>query len=118
MRLKLDENLGTRTQRVFADAGHDVQTVRQESLEGSPDERIYAVCCAENRCLVTLDLDFADLLRFPPGDGAGIIVIRVPRNPSLQTLEMLARQTVFAMAEMSLEKHLWIVEVGRVRIRE
>lgn len=83
MKFKLDENFGTRTQRIFRAAGHDVQTVRDEGLQGSSDQHLYDVCRFEQRCLVTLDLDFADTIRFQPVQGAGIAVIRLPRNPSL-----------------------------------
>lgn len=87
MRFKLDENFGTRTQQLFQAVGHKVQTVRDEGLQGSSDRHLYEVCCAEKRCLVTLDLDFADITRFRPAESNGIIVIRVPRNPSLALLE-------------------------------
>jgi predicted nuclease of predicted toxin-antitoxin system len=118
MRFKLDENFGTRTQRIFKDAGHDVQTVREESLQGASDLHLYDTCCVEQRCLVTLDLDFADVTRFPPEKTGGIAVIRVPRNPSLPLLERLVRQFLHSVEQMSVEKKLWIVEVGRVRIHQ
>ena len=76
MKFKLDENFGARTRSVFEQSGHDVQTVRQETLSGTDDQNLYAVCCAEGRCLVTLDLDFADVTRFPPHEASGIVVIR------------------------------------------
>ncbi len=72
MKFKLDENFGTRTQRIFRAAGHDVQTVRDEGLQGSSDQHLYDVCCFEQRCLVTLDLDFADTIRFQPVQGSFI----------------------------------------------
>jgi len=73
MRFKLDENFGGRTQGIFAATGHDVQTVRAESLQGASDQQLYAVCCTEKRCLVTLDLDFANVTRFPPENAGGIV---------------------------------------------
>jgi len=118
MKFKLDENFGTRTQHVFWDAGHDVQTVREESLEGTTDQHLYQVCCEEQRCLVTLDLDFADVTRFPPAKAGGIVVIRVSRNPSLALLERLVRRFLESINRMSVEKRLWIVEVGRIRIHQ
>jgi len=118
MKFKLDENFGGRTQRIFAAAGHDVQTVRDEFLQGASDQHLYAVCCAEQRCLITLDLDFADVTRFPPEKASGIVVIRVPRNPSLALLEKLIRQFLQATAQMPVEESLWIVEIGRIRVHQ
>ncbi len=118
MNFKLDENFGTRTQQLFREAGHQVQTVRDEGLSGSSDQHLYEVCCGERRCLVTLDLDFSDVLRFPPGESAGIAVIRVPQNPSLSLLERLIAQFLKALEQMSVERHLWIIEVGRIRIHQ
>jgi predicted nuclease of predicted toxin-antitoxin system len=118
MRFKLDENLGTRTQELFRAAGHEVQTVRSEELQGCSDQYLYEVCCSEERCLVTLDLDFSDVLRFPPTDAHGIVVIRVPRNPSLALLEQLARQFLQMLTRLPVEKGLWIIEVGRLRIHQ
>jgi predicted nuclease of predicted toxin-antitoxin system len=118
VKFKLDENFGTQTQDVFEQAGYDVQTVRQEALQGASDPHLYEVCCSEERCLVTLDLDFADVTRFPPDQGGGIVVIRLPRNPSLPLLEELVRQFLQAMSQMTVEGRLWIVEVGRIRVHQ
>ena len=118
MKFKLDENFGTRTQELFRSLGHDVETVRSQKLQGCSDQNLYEVCCTENRCLVTLDLDFADVVRFPPSRSSGIVVIRVPHNPSLALLEQMARQFLRTAAQFTLEKSLLIVEVGRIRIHE
>ena len=117
MKFKLDENFGSRTQQLFRTEGHDVETIHSEGLQGCTDQRLYEACCAEQRCLITLDLDFSDIIRFPPSKANGIIVIRVSRNPSLALLEQLALQCLKALSQMSPEKKLWIIEVGRVRIR-
>jgi predicted nuclease of predicted toxin-antitoxin system len=98
--------------------GHDVQTVRDEELQGCSDYHLYHVCRTEERCLVTLDLDFADVTRFHPAETNGIIVIRVPRNPSLALLEQLVSQFLQALTRMPVEKKLWIVEIGRIRIHQ
>lgn len=118
MKFKLDENFGTRTQSIFATSGHDVQTVLNESLGGAPDQQLFQMCQNERRCLVTLDLDFANVFRFPPADTAGIAVIRAPKNPNLVTLEQLVQQLLRALEEMSIDGKLWIVEIGRVRIHQ
>ncbi|MBI5181671.1 MAG: DUF5615 family PIN-like protein [Nitrospirae bacterium] len=118
MKFKLDENFGRRTQHIFRADGHDAQTVREEKLQGASDHHLYEVCCAEQRCLITLDLDFADIIRFPPAKAGGIVVIRVPKNPSLLLLEQLTHQFLQALTQMSVKNKLWIVEVGRIRIHQ
>ena len=118
MNFKLDENFGTRTQHLFRESGHTVQTVRDQNLQGAPDSQLYDVCCAENYCMVTLDLDFCDVTRFPPSHGAGIVVIRIPKTPTLQLLEKLVSQFLNAIKTSPLKKELWVVEVGRIRIHQ
>ena len=118
MKFKLDENFGRRTQSLFRSAGHDEETVREENLQGAKDETIREVCLAEQRCLVTLDLDFADTIRFPPRDTPGVAVIRVPRNPSLTLLEQMVSQFLNALPEMKIDGQLWVVEIGRIRVHQ
>lgn len=118
MKFKLDENFGKRTQQIFQAGGNDVLTVRDQELQSCSDNQLYKVCCSEQRCLVTLDLDFADVTRFPPEKSGGIVVIRVPKNPSLALLEQLIRQFLQSLAQMSVDNSLWIVEIGRIRIHQ
>src|SRR5439155_22564544 len=87
MRFKLDENLGSRSARLFPQAGHDAETDFTEGLTGASDELILETCIREKRCLLTLDPDFADVIRFPPHKTAGIAVLRLPNAASLGLLE-------------------------------
>ena len=61
MRLKLDENLGHLVQELFRQASHDVATVAGERLSSATDRDVIEACQRERRCLVTLDLDLANL---------------------------------------------------------
>ncbi len=112
MRFKLDENFGSRSARLFPDAGHDVATVFEEGLGGSSDELIFETCIREGRCLLSLDLDFADVVRFPPHKTAGIAVLRLPKGASLRLLEKF----VSDLLSMLDVEH--IVEADRIRVHE
>ena len=118
MKFKLDENLGPRTAALLAEPGHDVETVAQEKLSGSSDTRLFEICVAEQRCLVSLDLDFAGVFRFPPRGTPGIAVLRLPRVASPGVLASLARSLLAALEAGSIAGRLWVVEVGRIRVYE
>ena len=77
MRLKLDENLPRRASVRLARLGHDVHTVHVEALVGQPDDAIWAAAQREGRLLVTLDLGFGNILRFPPGSHHGTLLLRL-----------------------------------------
>lgn len=80
MKFKLDENFAGRTVRLFRERKLDVETVRDEELEGATDQTLFEACVQERRCLVTLDLNFSNVIRFPPKETTGIAVIRVPSS--------------------------------------
>lgn len=116
MKFKLDENLSPSLSALFAAAAHDAHSVVEQALGGQPDERVIDVCRREQRALVTLDLDFANILAYPPASTAGIVVLRLPNQAHVtveaaigRALELLSREPVLRM--------LWIVEENRIRIR-
>lgn len=79
MKLKLDENLGSRLQQLFQQRGHEVVTVADEQLCSASDETLIRTCQRERRCLVTLDLDFGNPLGL---QAIGILRDRRPASAS------------------------------------
>lgn len=118
MRFKLDENIGTRGRALLVAAGHEVETVRDEGLGGCSDERLYAVCAAEGRCLISLDHDFSKVLRFPPAQGHGIVILELPQRATAESLHRRLEEFLAVLAIRPMERELWIVEPGRVRIHQ
>jgi predicted nuclease of predicted toxin-antitoxin system len=117
MNLKLDENVDARLAARLRDAGHDALTVREQDLHGTDDIDLYQLCISENRILVTLDLDFSNILRYPPENTAGLIVLRGP-DDLFATVRILMETLIEALSRENPLSQLWIVEAGRVRIHE
>lgn len=116
MNLKLDENLGHRVTGLIRAAGHDVVTVFEQNLPGADDHDLIRHCGAEGRALVSLDLDFANPLVFPPWEYRGIAVFRLPRHPSRANVDRVAKTLIAALAAEELDGKLWIVEQTRIRV--
>jgi predicted nuclease of predicted toxin-antitoxin system len=76
MKLKLDENLSRHLKPVLTAQGHDVLTAADENLLSRPDTEIARAAAAEQRMLLTLDVEFADLRKYPPGSHPGIVLFR------------------------------------------
>jgi predicted nuclease of predicted toxin-antitoxin system len=117
MKFKLDENLDPRAREILTKWGHEVMTVQEEGLRGASDTYLIQVARQEDRCFVTLDLDFADILAFPPHQHRGIIVLRHPK-PTVRGLLGLVEQLGQILRTEDPNGKLWIVEPGRLRIHE
>ena len=74
MKFKVDENLPVEISNLLIASGYDAISVFEQGLQGQPDSIISKVCLQEERVLVTLDLDFADIRQYPPEMYFGIVV--------------------------------------------
>ena len=117
MKFKTDENLPVEVVDLLQDAGYDAVTVFDQELTGEIDRTIAHVCQQEQRVLLTLDLDFADIRAYPPQQYAGIVVLR-SRRQDKQVVLALAERVIKALKNEALSQKLWIVDEQRIRIRE
>jgi predicted nuclease of predicted toxin-antitoxin system len=115
VRLKLDENLGRQAQEALAASGHDIATVHDEGLASATDTDVLTAATSEQRALVTLDLDFANPLRFNPSETSGIVVLRVPDTPGRSHVVRACIVLCDALERADPTGRLWVVDRGRVR---
>ncbi len=76
MKIKLDENISRHLKFVIIQKGHECVTAEDEGLLSKTDVEVGAVAKTEGRMLFTLDLEFANLRKFPPGSHPGVVLFR------------------------------------------
>ncbi len=57
------------------EASHDVMTVFEQGLRSHTDAEVLLACQMESRVLISLDLDFSNILQFPLENYAGLIPV-------------------------------------------
>lgn len=116
MRFKIDENLHHEVAEYLRQEGHDAETVHAEGLRGADDAVRADHCRREDRAIVTLDLDFADIRMFPPAANSGIIVLRISNQSRGHVLNVMMRVLHLLKTEPVVGR-LWIVSDAGARIR-
>ena len=76
MKFKVDENLPSEYASILRGAGFEADAVSDEELSGAGDSVLSERCRAEDRVLMTLDLDFANVQAYPPKSHPGIVLFR------------------------------------------
>jgi len=115
-RIKLDENLSRHLKPKLLQHGHDVETVAEEGLLGKSDMEVGAAARREKRMLFTLDIEFADIRKYPPGDHAGVVLFR-PRSMGPLTVNRFVLEFIRNTGLDELAGCVAVVEPTRVRVR-
>jgi predicted nuclease of predicted toxin-antitoxin system len=118
LRFKLDENIGRRGAALLDSEGHDVSTVLEERLSGAADSAVLAAAIAERRVIITLDHDFGNVLRFPPEESCGVVILQTPDDAAPESIDARLRDFLAGLETSELGRELWIVEPGRIRVHE
>ncbi len=111
MRIKLDENLPANLAPLLTALGHDVDTVRDELLQGREDSVVWQAAQDAKRFLVTQDLDFSDIRKFRPGIHHGILLLRL-RAPGRAVLTAKL-QSIFLSEDVESWNRCFVVATER-----
>ncbi|MEH2424134.1 MAG: DUF5615 family PIN-like protein [Nostoc sp.] len=77
MKFLADIGISLRTVSWLRSAGYDVVHLRDEGLQKLPDDQILVKACTEGRILLTVDLDFAQLLATSGDNLPSVILFRL-----------------------------------------
>ncbi|KZL48352.1 DUF5615 family PIN-like protein [Nodularia spumigena] len=116
MLVKLDENMAQKHVEFLQQSGYSADRVTDEGLSGAKDEVVWQQVCAEGRFFITLDLDFSDVRRFPPGTHPGILLLR-SRNRSRQAVLEILTRVVNEQSLVALKGCLVVADEIQTRIR-
>jgi predicted nuclease of predicted toxin-antitoxin system len=118
MRFLIDANLPRAAIHMCQKFGHQVEFARDVGLAAASDEQIAARARDTGAALLTRDLDFADVRRYPPDRYQGIVVLRLPDTTVAQDIVRVLERFLMQPAFLEpLGGRLAIVEVDRVRFR-
>jgi predicted nuclease of predicted toxin-antitoxin system len=112
----LDENLSPLHAGILRSLGHDAVSVVELGLSGADDSVVRSKAIESGRILITLDGDFANVLRFPPANTPGVIRFRL-HPPTEEAIDTALRFAISHLAQTSLNGKLAVVDERRVRIR-
>jgi predicted nuclease of predicted toxin-antitoxin system len=116
VRPKLDENLSRLLAPVLSSLGHDVTTAAEEGLLSRPDTAVAAAAKNDGRLLLTLDLEFGDLRKYPPGAHPGVILFR-PRSYGPVTVNRIVGEFIRTNGLELLAGCVAVIDPDRVRVR-
>ncbi len=116
-RFLVDEDMPRSTAPLLRQEGHEADDVRDVGLRGHSDQEVFDHAQQQGATLVTADKGFSNILRFPLGSHAGIVVVRVPDILSTARVNKELLRGLEELKSEDLQGVLVIVESGRIRLR-
>lgn len=112
-----DECLGLPVTTLLRNAGYSVRTAQEASLNGASDLEILKWAVKEKRILVTEDMDFANIILYPPKLHHGIILLRYRHKLEREIHAALSR-LLKELKPSDFKKALVIVDADKYRLRK
>jgi len=117
MKFLLDENIPLEVRKSLEALGHDVADAHSSKLKGKSDARVLDLAKKEKRLLITLDLDFSNIISYSPKTHPGIIVVRL-HSPNRKKIIAAIEQFVKTINAAEIAKALIILEDTEYRIKK
>ena len=113
----IDEDMPRSTARALVEEGYEVKDVRDHGYRGSSDAEIYRFAQEEGAILLTGDLGFGSILKFPLGKHFGIVVARFPNDMRPWEINKRILDGLKDLSGSDFKGNLIILEPKRIRIR-
>jgi len=113
----IDEDIARSTGNLLADAGYEIIDIRDQGLRGAEDEKVFRFAQSEKAILLSGDVGFGNLRKFPLGRHHGILIVHYPNELPVQEINRQLLQALNQLKDADLSKNLTIIEPGKIRIR-
>jgi len=117
LKFVVDEDMPRSVAHGLRDRGYEVLDVRDCGLRGRSDDEIFNLAQKEGAIILTGDMGFGNLLRFPLGSHSGIVLVRFPNEISVSELNHQINKAFNLLDEHDFKGNLIILEPGKIRIR-
>ena len=111
----LDADMPRSSAEVLRALDIDVKDVRDLGMRYAKDSEIIAYAQRTGRVVITRDLDFGSILRYP--DHPGAIILRLPFEYTAKELNEVLKDFLSSVDEKIIQKAIIILELGRYRRR-
>ncbi|MEG4145495.1 DUF5615 family PIN-like protein [Microcoleus sp. Pol12B5] len=78
-------------------------------MSSTADGLLIDICRREGRCLVTLDREFGNRLRYNPSDYSGVVLLRLPSQAKPQDLQAAVEILIRGLEAAEVTGKLWII---------
>ncbi|TVR25049.1 MAG: hypothetical protein EA396_00265 [Anaerolineaceae bacterium] len=112
----LDHCVPRRYLRLLHEWGYDATLITEHIPADAPDRDVIALAIKLGAPLLTADLDFANILDYPPSDYGGIVVIRYEIQHEAE-IDQTLQSALDDLYRDDLRGALVIVASGRYRVR-
>ena len=97
--------------------GYDAIHLREQDLKRLPDSQIFAKATAENRIILTCDLDFPEIVALSGASSVSVVVFRLSNTRTANLITRLARVLEDSAQDHLEEGAIISVEDSRHRVR-
>ncbi len=116
MEFLTDENVFVPIVESLRKLGHDVFDIKEQKLFGTDDLDIYKMSIEQKRVLLTMDKDFSNIIKYPPGVHSGIIVLKLYRL-TVEVVTTIFMNSFKALDEINIKGNTVIIDKNKTRVR-
>jgi predicted nuclease of predicted toxin-antitoxin system len=115
LKFLLDADMPKSSAQVIRNLGFEIEDVRDIGMRAAKDKEIMDYALKNNKIIITMDLDFGEVLRYPQHPGA--IILRLPYAFTSKEINERLREFFMSINEKNLIGAIMIVELSRYRRR-